>query len=155
MNVFHAKQNKFVMHVWLHVIKNMKHNIKAPQTRKMLNACASNQIVVNGACQNCPHGQIPMMDRLSCMNCPASQISNNGMCMMCSTPGHVPNANQNGCVGKFYSFDVKRLTNKVTTSFWHNTCLFFTVKRTHQIHVLGTKSWVLVPNTVLWGGIQN
>ena len=67
--------------------------------------CAANQIVEDNNCQDCTGSEIPTVDRLGCMNCPSDQIStDNTMCMNCMTQGHVPNTDQDGCVGMLYNW---------------------------------------------------
>ena len=67
--------------------------------------CLPNQILVNDTCQDCSAGLVPASDRLSCMNCPDDRITKNGIiCIMCSNPEYVPNANQTDCVGMFNYF---------------------------------------------------
>ena len=48
--------------------------------------------------QNCPVGQIPSLDRLMCTPCQADEITQAGMCLMCTIPGEVPNPDKTECI---------------------------------------------------------
>ena len=63
--------------------------------------CTANQIVVNGACQNCPAGESPNNGKTACVaggpNCTANQIVVNGACQNCPA-GESPNNGRTACV---------------------------------------------------------
>ena len=57
----------------------------------------------NGACKDCPNGQIPMIYRKKCMQCPADTIARNGKCVDCPYYNQVPNIEQTYCVGELHA----------------------------------------------------
>ena len=60
--------------------------------------CLTNQINVSGQCQDCPAGQVPNSDGISCLACQPDETTNAGVCKKCTNSGEVPNLNQTDCI---------------------------------------------------------